>query len=513
MNEKLKKLKAEAERKSAESARFHVVDDQPPEADEIEEVPFPLHCFPPFVRDMVEEVNRTANVASVSLTAGCALGIASAALGAGVAIASGGGRSCMGNLWVMPLAHSGLGKSSVLNPLLQPLLEAEADAQNKFDSNEGPQLEVDQGYLTEKIKTMRKDYAKARDESHPLGTKIEGIRRGLTQMIDQLNQVEDKLKGRPCFRVEDSTPEALLGIVSGQCHNAVASISAEARAIIKVITGRYDSGGAEAIYCGLFSGDPIAVDRITRGPERVKGYLSALWLGQPDVGTKVMEDEEMLNSGLVARMLLYQTNAIPQHSSKESIAPMVPKVQDAWSAKLKEICSAFRENPEDVKVIPVELKVNDLLIDFQNRSVDARIGNGFMRKKHSIAARWAESAWKIILILHCLDHGAAATQIAVPFETAERGVELMDWFIDQQEAAILGNQLVDDNKELKEVIAVFEASGRSEMTRREISRSSLKWKADDIDRFLLLHPTRFTSELKILAGSQRKTQIIRILPE
>ena len=81
---------------------------------------FPINVLPPIVRQMVEEVADVATVPG-ALPACQALGITSAALGAGLAMPSDRERQTFGNIYVVPAAESGAGKSVTFNQMMAPV--------------------------------------------------------------------------------------------------------------------------------------------------------------------------------------------------------------------------------------------------------------------------------------------------------------------------------------------------------------------------------------------------------
>jgi len=88
--------------------------------------PFPLHCLPPVCEAMARAVCETVRVLE-SLPGCCVLGILSAAIGSGLQVRSGPNRVTRGNLYILPSAESGSGKSETFRHFAKPFLDFEGE--------------------------------------------------------------------------------------------------------------------------------------------------------------------------------------------------------------------------------------------------------------------------------------------------------------------------------------------------------------------------------------------------
>jgi len=70
------------------------------------------------------------------------------------------------------------------------------------------------------------------------------------------------------------------------------------------------------------------------------------------------------------------------------------------------------------------------LVAYYNQIVDRRRGE--FSDVSDFAARWAEQAWRLALVLHAGLHGAQAHGHQLTLETAVNAIDLIEWFVNQQ---------------------------------------------------------------------------------
>src|SRR5204863_3590660 len=109
------------------------------------------------------------------------------------------------------------------------------------------------------------------------------IRGQLKAKLAARDQIETRLR-TPILSCEDITGERLAVLLA---HNReqLASLSADALAVVNILLGRYNKLDRtdDGIYLKAFSGDRCKVDRQTRESVLLESpCLSALWLTQPD---------------------------------------------------------------------------------------------------------------------------------------------------------------------------------------------------------------------------------------
>jgi hypothetical protein len=65
--------------------------------------------------------------------------------------------------------------------------------------------------------------------------------------------------------------------------------------------------------------------------------------------------------------------------------------------------------------------------DYYNKWVKLRKGE--LRDISPFAARWCENAWRIAVCLHAAKYVDRAASNSLEMETAEKAIQIMDWFI------------------------------------------------------------------------------------
>lgn len=126
--------------------------------------PFPTDCLPRVVAALVKTVALLCRVPE-ALVGCCALGVLSAAIGAGLAVMSGKRRKTRGNLFVVIGALSGTGKTEVLRLIAKPLHEHEARLVEAWKSTTNEQQQAERKMLEAQLKQLEKRAIKANTDS------------------------------------------------------------------------------------------------------------------------------------------------------------------------------------------------------------------------------------------------------------------------------------------------------------------------------------------------------------
>ena len=282
------------------------------EADEPEGAPFPLDALPTAMASIIAAVSRSERV-PLALPAVCALGIASAAIGAGLQVASGPNRVTRGNLYLLASAESGSGKSETFRIIAAPLKDHEKRRIEMWRKETWPQLQSEIGVLEREIDLLQKKAAKTTEQMDR--------DRMLGELAFKLARKDEltRLAVTPCIIAQDVTTERLASLLRDH-REVLFSASADARKLVDNLLGRYNPGKTtdESLYLMAYSGDPVRVDR--QGRESVilnSPCLALLWFVQPDLLIKLFDEESLSASGFLPRLLLCQTNAAPRRIEGE----------------------------------------------------------------------------------------------------------------------------------------------------------------------------------------------------
>jgi hypothetical protein len=359
-----------------------------------------------------------------SLPGCCTLGILSAAIGARLQVRSGANRVTRGNLYVTPSAESGSGKSETFRHLAKPFLKFEAERVEHWKAEIQPGLLAERKVLEAEIAQLTKLAGKANGANQR-----EKIRAQLKDKLAALDNVETKLRA-PALSCEDVTSEKLAVLLANNGEQ-LASLSADALAIIDILLGRYNKLDRtdEGIYLKAFTGDRCKVDRQSRESVLLESpCLSALWLTQPDKLESLLAERSLSDGGLIPRILVCHTHCEAQEIIKD--APEIsPAIEKAYADLIRTLIETYRLADEPFTIEPTP-EVLEAMNAHYNRIVKRRRTD--LRDVTIYAARWNEQAWRIVVCLHAGLHGAHAHEHPLELDTAKRAIKLADWFAAQQ---------------------------------------------------------------------------------
>ncbi len=444
-----------------------------PEEDEPEAAPFPVDALPPTMALLVSAVARCERV-PVALPGVCALGVVSAALGAGLEVASGPNRATRGNLFLLASAESGSGKSETFRLVAAPLVEHQQRQLEVWKEKTSPQLQSEIRVLDKEIGTLEKKAAKSIDPME---------RDRLVGELEYKLARKDDLTRKaamPCTIAQDVTTERLAVLLRDNWE-VVFSASADARKLVDNLLGRYNPGKTtdESLYLSAFSGDFVRVDRQGRDAVVLNHPCLALcWFIQPDLLATMLGEESLSASGFLPRLLLCHTHATPRRIEGEAQA-LSDHTRGQWAQLVTDLLATFHdaENPHRIAAAP---EAAALLTQFHNHVVDRRAVD--LADVGAFAARYAEQAWRVAVVLHAALHGAEAGGQPLAVETAQKAVQLVEWFSAAQldilakgrrtaaekvETAVL--ELIESNRERKRLDYV---------TARDVHRARITSTAD-----------------------------------
>ncbi len=385
-----------------------------------ESAPFPVACLPPVLAEMVESVASTMRVPA-AMPGVCALGIVSAALGKGLIMNTLPSKSTAGNLYIMAAVESGTGKSETFKHVARPFTCAAKQAISTWKSTRLADLLADKELIEWERLQLRKAMKVTTDRA--------ALKAKLVDLQTKSESVERELAG-PVYSVEDCTVEklALLLQNNGEC---LASLSADAGSIVNNLLGRYNKAKRtdEDIYLKAFSRDPVQVARMGRESiDLAEPVLTCLWFTQPDKLVSLMQNESLRDGGLLPRFLVCDTGAELQLID-EHMPPISPCSADAYGSLIANLFGHYR-GAKTPFMIPDSPEARHVIIEYTNEVIERRKAD--LRDVGPFAARWAEQAWRISMVLHAALHGIEAREHPVSAETAGNAVQLVRWFSAQQ---------------------------------------------------------------------------------
>lgn len=467
-----------------------------------EVAPFPVDLLPGAGGAIAREVARSAMVPS-TLAGMNVLGILSASVGAGLVVASGGGRVTGANLFVMPVAASGSGKGQSFGEIARPFLNLERQAVEEW--REGMRRSA----LAEKklaearlhrLSMKAKDGLSAEDRTNVMSE--------MHSVQALLDEAEKNLR-EPVWCTEQATKEAVEQLVEQGSREALASLSAEARGAVDTLMGRYRDSTDEGIFLAGYSGDPVRIHRRhSRAILLRKPCITLLWLLQPDKLRSMLESSAMSESGLLPRFLIADTHAQPEEEPevRDSISE---NAKDAWAHLIEDLCRTFHENQEDAAIVQPELAAKEALREYFNEIVRRRRPDGDLSDVAIYAARWGENAWRLALVLHAATHGSRAADVPLSLATAQSAILLMRWFADAQLCLLASGREEQSTKrllQLKQVLAHCPDRSRS---LRELGRRN-GFSVTETRQLLVKYPEAFVIETLGTGTSGRPSMVVRL---
>jgi len=439
--------------------------------DEKEADDFPLECLPDVPRKLVEDMMQSRSVPA-SLVAPCVLSAISVAMGAGVQIQSGRDRWLNGNTYSVIMADSGSGKGETYKIIFDAITKAQRENIADIKEKVIPSLSVDIDLLRGRKEAINKEI-KAAD-----GVATQTQTEELKEISEKLTKLENEKSDEGLFMTKNTTSEKLISMIGAKKRGEFAVVSEEGKETLAVIFGKYrnDGGTDESVYLSGYSCEEMTLDRRGEGKSvrADRSCLSMMLMIQPTVGERYFSTVEALESGLLARMFLVNSEATVKLQDSQMPA-LNPQIKADWDNLLVEIIDIIR-NPsdiEDFKSLSIYMTSECLRMidDWVNPKIGAVIaGQGC---NASIASRWGENAKKLALILHVAEHGGVAADPVfntVSEETVRNACRLMDWYIKQHAKATADVEKTVRQTKLEKLISIIGDSDGKKINLREACR-------------------------------------------
>ena len=170
-------------------------------------MPFPIEHLPPAARAMAAEVARVERTPE-PLAACCVLGFLSASIGGGLQVPSHPNKVARGNLFIMPSAKSGTGKSETFRPIAEPFFAYEREMVKHWETEILPRLLAEADLLESEIAKLKRDAVNIKPDPTRLGSVRDDIR---DELKAKKKALADATAGAnpPCLCCEDVTSQKL----------------------------------------------------------------------------------------------------------------------------------------------------------------------------------------------------------------------------------------------------------------------------------------------------------------
>jgi hypothetical protein len=359
----------------------------------------------------------------------CALVGISAALGRGLKALS-NKTWTFPNIFALMGAETGSGKSLVYDEAMRPLVELQADMEEAFEKEKGRIL-AKIGMAKAEIAAKHSMLQKGIRDNKLTEIEKQAIEDSLSELHQQVEDLEDRLSKPPCVWTSDFTSEAL-GVCLKNNDERVAVLSDEGSMAVFNILGRYNDGNItdDALLCKCYSVNSHGVDRLSRGRITLKEPCVTMGLiVQPDILRMAFSNTRLLIGGFLARCFSADTHLQPQEETEDSAVHFDAGIADEWNKFIKDLFAKYHQAPEPYK-LKVEPAVRDKSRLFYNKIV--RLIRGRLSDVRGFAIRWTEQAWKIAELLHVAIHRTDSENHVLAAETFDNATRIVTYFITVQ---------------------------------------------------------------------------------
>jgi hypothetical protein len=453
------RIGALAKKESKTMDNSHLWEPEQPAIDDTH--PFPVDLLYEPIRSYVIDIATALNL-PCALPAIASLGTVSASLGKGLEIQTGPELIARGNIFAIPAAKSGTGKTIGTRALLKPLFGFQKELTERWKKENAPGKQQ-RGILELEIKQLQRQCASKEDKSQ--------LKQKLTQKYAELDQLNEELKPLPQLVIDDTTVEAA-AVALAQNNEQIFSFSSDAGKAIQNLEGRYAKQGSlieDNIYLRAHSGDYIVVNRISRDPIILDSpCMTLLWFVQPDLLERLMRNPRLAAGGFLARCLICNTKAepTPLPASLDDDSVIASEWRDQYDGLIWTLCATYLKTPEPLR-IPYSNEASRLIRAYHNGLVPRRRND--LSDINAIAARWHEQVWRVMIGLHAVRHGPAAQRaIGIVKWNVEEALQLLQPARDERQSDIL-HKLIKFVEERHHGVATLR-----ELARHGFSHSEVK---------------------------------------
>ena len=378
------------------------------------QAPFPLEALPPVLRNMVRAVAVAQNV-PIEFPATCIIAIAGAVLGKSLTLRY-RNKITTPNLYVIPVAPSGSGKSQAVRPLMQPFFAYQAQEKDLWERETKPGLDS----RKRNLENQRKRYSTENPEQEIQLREIEIA----------IAEVERQLKKRQILLCEDTSQEKLVELLANN-EGCIFSYTSDAAGVINNLFGRITGlkQTDESVYLKMFSVEPIYVNRISRDVSVDQPCGSLLWLTTPDRFLPLLSHQNLRDGGFSARALFVVIDP-PVEPEAMECPPPVPEAIDGEYRRYIELALKTYRLSSEMHPIKLTEDAETLMLEYSNE-IRSRF-DGELSEIRSFASRWLEQALKIALGLHAANNYSTSHEFPIGEEIAKNAITIHRWFASHQ---------------------------------------------------------------------------------
>ncbi len=384
---------------------------------------FPVDCLPGWLSAFVVAL-ATAKQTPAALAGGLVLAAVGITVARRVRIQVREGWSEPTNLFIATSMAPGNRKTAVSAEVNAPIVA--------FERNEAIRLAPE----IRDAECRRRVIAKALKDAEKQAARA--VLDGTSDGVEDVKRLQVELAGivvpvKPRFFTDEVTPEALSQLI--ERHGGRFAVLSAEGGVFELMAGRYGNNGTPNfdVYLKGHAGDPLRVDRVTRGSEVVD--LPALTIGlafQPDVLRNLASKPGFRGRGLLGRFLY----ALPKSllGNREIDAPAVPEaVRRRYE---KNILTLLRDTPEPPDAahppcIRLEPAAHRVFMDLERwleprLAPDAQLGS-----VADWASKLAGAVARLAAIMHVAEAGDARKAVDTPISvsTITNAIELGEFYL------------------------------------------------------------------------------------
>ena len=160
-------------------------------------------------------------------------------------------------------------------------------------------------------------------------------------------------------------------------------------------------------------------------------------------------------------------------------------MREAYGQTIRGLLETYRLSPEPRTIYPSPEALAAMNAHF-NGIVARRQSD--LRDVTTFAARWSEQAWRLAVCIHAgtwgrHEHSELDTPATLELDTAERAIELTEWFAGQQ-LAILSKGRDAKRRETRDEVLALLADNPKGITARDAQRARIARDADETHALL-----------------------------
>ncbi len=460
-----------------------------------------LECIPSKAREFIIAINNSTH-SPIPLILTCLLSTNSASLGGGSRVIFDGWEVCP-NIYGMAVAPSGIGKSSGVKPIIKPLDDIQKSYRKTWEEwrlKKISELEIIIIQLDEAKKSIKKS-------GITIDPSLRETHEDLTAQKEHLQEITSPI-AKPLLTINDFTEEALSVYASKQPYHSLYLVTAEGRNVLSIINGRYGSNGStsETFLIMAYSGDPLAVTRLSREELRIEAHLSMFLAVQEDVFENSLRSPTFTQSGFFPRCLITRHRERIKPQPRRN--PLSQELCAWWQTHLKNNYDHFR-NEETVKKFKFSKQAKEILRHEEKNQLNA------VQKMSTIHdsyfARHLENLMKISVNLHSLSYGAKALDKVITSKFVSKAIELMQFYRDEQLSILQDSERRADEHLKTRLIDILSETVANSNTLRDLKRRN-NISPQECERISSKFPDVFCIETK-QSGKKggRPSKVIQLL--